>query len=186
MRTISRLAQWSSNGTPSTSIPKSTDTTDTDVAAAVSEEQQTQQIQLERATADMLGILERIILRRGDDAASTLSTREHCCGLRGILMSKAFVIGLPVREAYTGTTLELCHELTYDTDTPSSSRPAARWKKYIYSEEEAREDEDDTRKYAIVDLLDVGPLDQQEHEALYAARDRLCSLFPGTVKMRLI
>lgn len=141
--------------------------------------------QLERATADMLNVLERIISRRGDDAATIPSVREHCCARGGVLMCKAFVIGLPVREAYTGTTIELCHELTYD-DTNRRG-----WKKYMYSEEEAREDEEadvaeEGGRLAVIDLLDVGPLDQQEREALHATRNRLCSLFPGKVRMRQI
>ena len=121
-------------------------------------------------------------------------------------MTKAFVIGLPVREAYTGTTIELCHVLEYDDAYAHEStedgdghvvtreRPTVAWKKYTYSEEEAAEDEGRAaatestvqERRAVINLLDAGPLDQEEHEALFAARDRLCSFFPGTVMMRLV
>lgn len=105
---------------------------------------------------------------------------------------KAYIIGLPLKEAITGIEVETCIKGQYD---PASGRVA--WTPYVYTEEEAREDERELRRRTdgqrseendyrtptrSVDV-DMGsmPLSSEETRQFSRIRDGLRKTVPGII-----
>lgn len=107
--------------------------------------------------------------KRGDDNIKETATQtllEKMTAELLLLVSEwaktrrlnAYVIGLPVREAHSGVSLETCLSLGYE-DKPNG---APKWNKYVYTDEEAQED--DGVASVTVDIMGGPPLSERDKE----------------------
>lgn len=67
---------------------------------------------------------------------------------------QAFLIGMPVRETYTGSIIETCMHLRYEESE-------YKWRTYVYSNEEEQEDKG---KYPIIEIWINGVIELSEEE----------------------